>query len=86
MSGKQAPINKTIQFSVSINEPGETRELTLQGTLSYEFRMGLILITNYPLKQNNILQLNGSVNGYKSGVVKRVASCGKKYMVYVNLK
>jgi hypothetical protein len=82
----ESSTKKIIRFSLGVSGPGETKKLTLQGIVNYEFKKGIVLITDYPLKSENVLDLNEKLNGYQVGVVRRVVACGKAYMAHIDLK
>jgi hypothetical protein len=75
---------KTFRFTLAVSDTGEEVKSNLQGIINYEFSDGLIFETDYPLKPGNVLQLNEKINGCQNGVVKRVAACGKAYMVHID--
>ncbi len=77
---------KIVRFSLGIPEPGEIKKLYLQGTVNYEFRKGIVLITDYPLEPEHVLQLSEKFNGYQVGVVRRVVACGKAYMAHIDFR
>jgi hypothetical protein len=77
-------VKKIIRFRLAVSETGEEEKSTLQGIINYEFGDGLIFVTDYPLKPGNVLQLSEKINGRRNGVVKRVAECGKAYMVHID--
>lgn len=79
-------MQKTIQFSLTISELGQKKTFELHGILSYEFKKGLVFVTDYPLKRKDVLQLSGKEDGPTIGVVQGVAVCGTKYLVHVDFK
>lgn len=79
-------MKQTIHFSLKTCRPGSKEEVNIQGAPSYELRNGLVFVTDYPLKQDDILELGEGTSAAVTGVVKQVAVCGTKYMVHVDFK
>ena len=82
----ESSTKKIIRFSLVVSELGETKKLNLQGIVNYEFKKGIVLITDYPLEPENVLALDEKLNGYQVGVVRRVVACGKACMAHIDLK
>lgn len=79
-------MREPIHFPLKNCRPGGKGEVNIQGAPNYECRNGLVFVTDYPLKRNDILELGESTSAIVTGVVKQVAVCGTKYMVHIDFK